>query len=197
MSTHTQPITGHTNADPVTGAPGSHPGATAIGTTSGALTGAALGFIGGPIGAAIGAIVGGAVGGWTGHAAGEWNDPSDMTFWRNEYKNRSYYDKSANFDSDVAPAYQYGNALAHHVGQDQVATGTVDQARPFTEIDDKARQGWDQVRGDSKLSYDQASVAVADAYDRKLEKFRQTRLNGGPDGSVVENPSTGSNPKNV
>jgi hypothetical protein len=180
MSTHTQPITGHTNADPVTGAPGSHPGATAIGTTSGALTGAALGFIGGPIG-----------------AAGEWNDPSDMTFWRNEYKNRSYYDKSANFDSDVAPAYQYGNALAHHVGQDQVATGTVDQARPFTEIDDKARQGWDQVRGDSKLSYDQASVAVADAYDRKLEKFRQTRLNGGPDGSVVENPSTGSNPKNV
>ncbi len=167
------PISGHTNPDPITGAPASHPGATAIGSGSGAVTGAAIGMIGGPVGAAIGAIVGGAVGGLVGHSAGEWNDPSDMTYWRNEYRNRSYFDKSANFDNDVAPAYSYGHALAQQTtaAPDYVAG----QVPPYTEIDDQARQGWDQVRGNSKLSYDQASVAVADAYDRKLQKFRDAR----------------------
>ena len=66
----------HVNPDPLTGAPGSHPGATAIGSASGAATGAALGALAGPIGAVIGGITGAAVGGGIGHSVGEANDPS-------------------------------------------------------------------------------------------------------------------------
>ncbi len=66
----------HTNPDAITGAPGSHPGATGIGSASGAAVGAALGAIGGPVGAIIGGVAGAAVGGGAGHAAGEANDPS-------------------------------------------------------------------------------------------------------------------------
>ncbi len=65
-----------TNPDPITGAPGSHPGATAIGSASGAATGAVIGAIGGPVGAVIGGIAGAAVGGGVGHTAGESHDPS-------------------------------------------------------------------------------------------------------------------------
>ena len=66
----------HTNPDAIIGAPGSHPGATAIGSASGAVTGAVLGAIGGPVGTIIGGVVGAAVGGGVGHSAGEANDPS-------------------------------------------------------------------------------------------------------------------------
>jgi phage tail tape-measure protein len=69
----------HTNPDPITGAPASHPGATAVGSASGAATGAALGALGGPIGAIIGGVAGAAVGGGVGHAAGESHDPSAAT----------------------------------------------------------------------------------------------------------------------
>ena len=68
--------TAHTNPDAITGAPGSHPGATGIGSASGAAVGAALGAIGGPVGAIIGGVAGAAVGGGVGHSAGEANDPS-------------------------------------------------------------------------------------------------------------------------
>ena len=66
----------HTNPDAITGAPGSHPGATGIGSASGATVGAVLGAIGGPVGAIIGGVAGAAVGGGVGHSAGEANDPS-------------------------------------------------------------------------------------------------------------------------
>ncbi len=77
MTTEKDAMTGlHTNPDPITGAPGSHPGATAIGSASGGVTGAVLGAIAGPVGMVIGAVAGAAVGGGLGHAAGEANDPS-------------------------------------------------------------------------------------------------------------------------
>ncbi len=55
----------HTNPDPISKTPGSHPGATAAGSASGAA-----------VGAVIGAVAGAAVGGGVGHEAGEVHDPS-------------------------------------------------------------------------------------------------------------------------
>jgi len=101
------------NADAITGAPGSHPLGTGIGTTSGALTGAALGAIGGPIGAAIGLIAGGITGAVIGHKAGEANDPTED--WRESYSDKPYFDKTHDYDRDVAPAYRYGSTLAASV----------------------------------------------------------------------------------
>ena len=167
MATETN--AGHTNPDAITGAPGSHPGATGVGSASGALTGAAIGAIGGPIGAIIGGVAGAIVGGGTGHAIGEAHDPSDAAYWKDEYKNRSYYDPSANYDTDVAPAYHYGSNLAT---PSTASVGSTSPAAPmpstaFAGVEDKARQGWETVKGTSTKSYDQVRSHIQDAYDRK------------------------------
>ena len=174
MATDKSVSTGHTNPDAITGAPASHPGATGIGSASGAATGAAIGMIGGPIGAIIGAVAGDIVGGGVGHAAGEWNDPSDETYWKDEYKNRSY-GKSADFDQDLAPAFRYGStmaaksaAVAGSEGIKSDSSTAVAEHPGFAAYETQAKSGWDKVRGTSKLSYDQARGAIADAYDRKI-----------------------------
>ena len=177
--------TGHKNPDAITGAPGSHPGATGIGSGSGALTGAALGAIGGPVGAIIGGIAGAIVGGGVGHAAGEANDPSDDAYWKDEYKNRSYYDKSHDYDQDVAPAYQYGSKLAAPTSATS-SVGTTATPSTFDKVEDTAKQGWEKVKGSSKLSYDQVRSHVRDAYDRKV-----THYTSGP-GTVTSTPTTTS-----
>ena len=151
-----------TNPDAITGAPGSHPGATAIGAASGSATGAAIGAIGGPVGAVIGAVAGGIVGGVSGHSIGEWNDPSDGAYWKNEYRNRSYFDKSADYDRDVTPALQYGTALG--------AAGT--EAGSYESLEDKAMREWDKARGNSKYSYQQARSAISDAFNHKLNQHK-------------------------
>jgi uncharacterized protein YcfJ len=161
----------HTNPDAITGAPASHPGATAIGSASGAATGAAIGAVGGPAGAIIGAIAGGVIGGWTGHSIGEWHDPSDEAYWKENYKTRDYYDKSANYDQDVVPALQYGSALG---GEGDIAATDVDRplAPTYNTVEDRARAEWESVRGKSKYSYDQARSAINDAYSRKAAQRR-------------------------
>ena len=151
--------TGHTNPDAITGAPASHPGATGIGAASGAASGAAVGAIGGPVGAVIGAVAGGIVGGVAGHNIGEWHDPSDAAYWKNEYKNRSYFDKTANYDQDVVPALSYGSSM----GADHSSTKDT-----FASIEDKAKAGWDKLRGKSKYTYQEARPMINDAYDRKI-----------------------------
>ena len=165
---------GHTNPDAITGAPGSHPGATAIGAASGAATGAAVGMAGGPIGAAIGAIAGGVVGGYMGHGAGEWNDPSDQAYWKSEYRNRPYNsDSSVDFDNDLAPAYQYGSNMGMQgagLGSAATAGGVAPaKAGSFDSISETARKDWDKIRGKSKLTFDQAKNAMSDAYTRKVQ----------------------------
>jgi hypothetical protein len=156
---------GHTNPDAITGAPGSHPGATAIGTASGTAAGAAIGMVGGPVGIVVGGVVGGIVGAAIGHGAGEWNDPSDQDYWRSEYKNRKYYDQSADFDQDLAPAYRYGSNMGMQLP-------TAAPTRNFSAIEDTARNEWDTVKGKSKLSYEQARDAMSDAYNRKAQARR-------------------------
>ncbi len=162
----TESTTGNKNPDLITGAPASHPGATGIGSASGAATGAAIGAIGGPIGAIIGGVAGAIVGGGTGHAIGEAHDPSSAAYWKDEYKNRSYYDKSANYDQDVAPAYGYGTSLGSTATSAATPTGST-AGGTFTAVEDKAKQGWDSVKGTSSLSYDQVRSHIKDAYERK------------------------------
>ncbi len=164
MATNT-PTTGHTNPDLITGAPASHPGATGIGSASGAATGAAIGAIGGPIGAIIGGVAGAIVGGGVGHGVGEAHDPSDAAYWKDEYKNRSYYDKTANYDQDVAPAYGYGSSLAAST----VGTTTAAKPSTFSAVETQARTGWEKVKGSSSMSYDQVRTHIQDAYDRKVK----------------------------
>lgn len=112
------------NPDPITGAPGAHPTGVGIGAAAGGAAGvgaaiaagALTGSVAGPIGTAIGAIVGAVAGGYAGKAIGEAHDPTeDVTYWRDEYRNRPYYRSDYDYDRDLAPAYRYGSHLGRNV----------------------------------------------------------------------------------
>jgi hypothetical protein len=62
-----RPPKGNRNADPLTGAPGSHPIETGVGAAvAGAAGGFAAGMPAGPVGTAVGTIAGAVVGGYAG-----------------------------------------------------------------------------------------------------------------------------------
>lgn len=81
--------------------------------------------------------------------------------WRDQYRSRPYYDSQFDYDRDYRPAYNYGTYLRH-----QSANGTWDDTR-----DAEFARGWDRMKGDSKLTWERAKMAVKDAWhgvERKL-----------------------------
>ena len=103
------PPTGRRNADPITGAPGSHPIETGVGAAAvGAASGMAVGAFTGPVGAAVGAAVGAVVGGYAGKGVGEMIDPTtDDTWLRDNFASRPYVQTGDTFEK-YQPAYRYG-----------------------------------------------------------------------------------------
>src|SRR5688500_6400685 len=100
------------NRDPITGAPGSHPIGTGVGAAAAGAAGAASGSVvpgvGTAIGGAVGAVVGAVGGGLAGKAVAESINPTaEDAYWRENYKNRTYYESNYTYD-EYAPAYRYG-----------------------------------------------------------------------------------------
>ena len=157
------------NPDPVTGESGSHPAGTGIGAASGAATGAAVGAIGGPVGAIIGGVSGAVVGGLIGHGIGEAVDPTEDAHWRSTHTERPYYRDQYAYD-DYEPAYRLGyNAADSNRGDDNTV-------REYDDATDEQLRGhYDKYRGDSKLEWADARMAVRDAYDRRAESSRVGR----------------------
>ncbi len=100
------------NEDPISGEAGAHPVGVGLGTAvGGAAAGAAAGLAAGPIGTVAGAVIGGVVGGLAGKGIAENIDPTvELDYWKNEYRNRDYFDDKRSFD-DYAPAYHAESAL--------------------------------------------------------------------------------------
>ena len=113
------PPYGPRNADPLTGAPGSHPIETGVGAVIGGVaSGLALGAVGGPLGAIAGAIAGGAVaGGLAGKGVGELIDPTTEDNWiRDLIKGRP--DRTAKWEEEAREAYRFGwHAEGRYVGR--------------------------------------------------------------------------------
>jgi hypothetical protein len=148
------------NADPISGAPGSHPVGTGIGATSGAVVGAVIGSVGGPIGAAVGAVIGTMAGGLVGHSAGELIDPTkEEVYWREAYLSRPYYEPHFEYDRDYYPAFRLG------------FEGRIEaiQADKFDNHEDALRAKWESSKADSKLTWEQAKPAARDAWERTTE----------------------------
>lgn len=83
--------TTHTNRDPITGEPGSHPLGTGVGAASGAAIGAAAGLPGGPVGLVAGIAVGAIAGGYTGKGVAEdFNPTEEDAFWRENHLRQSF-----------------------------------------------------------------------------------------------------------
>jgi hypothetical protein len=90
-------------------------------------------------------------------------DRTDRTFrayettdrtWRDQHKNRDYYDRNMDFDRDYRPAYRYGTYLR---SQNPKRTWDTNSESDFG-------KRWDAVKGDSRLTWDRAKVAARDAW---------------------------------
>src|SRR5687768_13318593 len=128
------PPRGDRNPDPITDAAGAHPIEAGVGAAlGGAAAGLAAGAAAGPVGAVIGAVVGGVAGGYGGKAVGELIDPTTEDPWlRESFREKSYVRDGDTFDT-YAPAYKYGGAAEHRL-----------QGRPFEEVEDDLRTGWER-----------------------------------------------------
>ncbi len=157
---------GGSNADPITGEPGSHPVGTGVGALAAGATGAAIGgVIGGPVGAPLGAVIGaiaGAVGGgYAGKGIAESINPTDEdTYWQSNYHKAPYHEADYDY-SDYAPAYRVGyQGYGHHAYS----------GKEFHEVENDLEQDYNRTRGTSRLTWDKAKAATRDAWDRLKNK---------------------------
>lgn len=130
------------------------------GATAGAMAGALAGAAAGPVGAAIGAVLGGIGGAKAGDAIAEYVNPTEYDdYWRNEFRSASYYNPERTWD-DYAPAYGLG-----YYARDRY------RGRRFDDLDDKLEAKWDEIKGESRLAWNEARDAVRDGWhyvERKL-----------------------------
>jgi hypothetical protein len=142
-----------TNADSITGEPGSHPMAVATGAAAGAMAGAVMGVVGGPVGVVAGAAAGGLAGGIAGKKAGEALDPTlEDAYWRENYLNRSYFVAGRNYDY-YQPAYRHGwDSYARYPG------------RKWQDVEPTLRSEWE--RSTPLLGWHEARSATQDAWER-------------------------------
>ena len=123
------------------------------GATAGAMAGAIAGAAAGPIGAAIGAVLGGVGGAKAGDAVAEYVNPTEFdNYWRDNYTKTNYYDRNNGWD-DYAPAYGLGY-YARDTYRD----------RPFDDLDDELGAKWEEIKGDSRLAWNEARDAVRDGW---------------------------------
>ena len=145
------------NRDPITGAPGAHPLGTGIGAAAGGVAaGAAAGTLAaGPLGTVVGAAIGAIAGGLGGKAIAEHYDPTvEAGYWKDSYEREPYYQRGMTFD-DYAPAYRLGG---------ESRSRFADQS--FDEIEEDLASRYDEMRGDSRLEWEDAKQATRAAWNR-------------------------------
>ncbi len=74
--------------------------------------------------------------------------------WRDQFRNRDYYDRTFDYERDYRPAYRYGTYLRH-----QHPKRTWD-----TSAENDFASGWDRFKRDSRLTWDRAKMAARDAW---------------------------------
>lgn len=135
---------------------------TGAGTLGGAAVGAAFGVVGGPPGAVVGGIIGGVVGAIAGNDIAQTNNQKDDSndwqeednYWRENYKKMPYYieDKNLEYDRDYRAAYRLG--YENRVDNNAEIN--------FSEVESKLKTKWEQVKGSSRLQWEEAKFAVED-----------------------------------
>ncbi|MCO9028666.1 hypothetical protein [Acinetobacter baumannii] len=136
--------------------------ATGAGTLGVAAVGAAFGVVGGPPGAVVGGIIGGVVGAIAGSDIAQTNNQKDDSndwqeednYWRENYKKMPYYTENKNleYDRDYRAAYRLGYENRVHNNAEI----------NFSEVESKLKAKWEQVKGSSRLQWEEAKFAVED-----------------------------------
>jgi hypothetical protein len=153
------PPRGPRNADPLSGASGSHPIETGVGAAVlGAVGGVAAGAATGPAGAAIGAAVGAVIGGYAGKGLGEMIDPTIEDTWlRENFESRPYVQNRDSFE-EYEPAFRYGGAAEARYGTALCET-----------IEHELARDWHDGKKSSAIPWSQARNAVKDSYERTAQ----------------------------
>lgn len=146
------------NADPITGEPGSHPVGTGVGAAGGGAAGAVIGgAVGGPVGAVIGGAIGAIAGGAAGHGVAEQIDPTvEDAYWRDHHVTRTYTSDEYDYERDYQPAYRHGW---------ESRTRYTDRNWDDN-LETELRDEWSEVKGESRLVWEDAKDAVQDAWHR-------------------------------
>jgi len=154
------------NADPISGAPGSHPVGTGVGAVGGGATGAAIGAAAGPVGAVAGAVIGAVVGGYAGKSVAEMIDPTaEDAYWRDNYKNETYANRDLGYDQ-YEPAYRTGyTGYGKHAGKkwDDVEN---DLQRDYEETKGQSSLAWSDAKDASKAAWHKVERALPGDADR-------------------------------
>lgn len=87
---------------------------------------------------------------------GMWENES--AYWRDNFSSRPYYNRSTNYTM-YEPAYRYGWDLYGR-----------NHGKAFSDLNEKEmRMGWNDARGNSSLTWEQAQRATRDAYNRRYQ----------------------------
>jgi uncharacterized protein (TIGR02271 family) len=152
------------NRDPISGARGAHPVGTGVGAVAGgAATGAAVGSVAGPIGTAAGVVAGAVAGGLVGKGVAEAVNPTaERDYWSTNYNREPYYRSGRTWD-DYEGAYRTGyEGYARH-----------GQSREWDQCEADLRRDFEQRKGKSRLSWEEARPAVRAAWDRVNRHFER------------------------
>ena len=135
---------------------GEHHLASGVGAGGGAAAGMAVGAPAGPVGMAAGGAIGALAGGMVGQGIGTLLNPDEeRIYWQDHYRNESYFDPNYDYD-DYEPAYMLGYTAR------QRYRGTWD------ELQDQLQRDWENVKGISRMEWEQARHAVRAAYEKQL-----------------------------
>jgi hypothetical protein len=147
------PPYGPRNADPITGAPMSHPIETGVGAAlGGAAAGAALGTAMGPPGVVMGTVLGAVIGGLAGKGVGELIDPTTEDNWFREWV--AAQERGDLDDETAKKAYRFGlRAEADHTRE------TFDAAEPalraaWERQRDRNDPAWEDVNGSARAGFE-------------------------------------------
>ena len=133
-----------------------HAAPAGLGMIGGAIAGAGLGVMGGPLGILIGAIVGTAGGAVVGSLTGEIAlANAEDKYWREHYYNTPYYHDEYEFDLDYQPAFAIGYILHEKYGKEA----------KFEDVEDALERLWGDLKGHSRLSWEEARQAIEDAWN--------------------------------
>jgi len=72
-----------------------------------------------------------------------------------------------------------GTAFSRAIGVDKPARTDQENEYEYTRHEDDVRSGWEHVRGQSNLTYDEARNAIKDAYERSIVNRRQKGQSSG------------------
>jgi hypothetical protein len=81
------------------------------------------------------------------------NPTAEDAYWRSVFKNEPYYKPDLSYD-DYSPAYRVGY------------TGPLRRAGSFQSLEPALQQDWQQVKGRSRLNWDEARLATRAAWER-------------------------------